>query len=71
MDAAIKRKLDHAYALASALQIVVAFTERQDFLGGPMEFDEAIAEIVRQGGYNVTVAQLEAEFNRIRVSVQS
>jgi hypothetical protein len=68
MDSKMKAKIAHNHALASALEIVVSFTERPVFLGGPIEIDAAMQEIVRQGGYNVTVAQLEAEYNRIRLS---
>jgi hypothetical protein len=69
MDTSLKFKIARNHALASALEIVVAFTERKEFLGGPLEIDEAIQEVVRQGGYgNITVADLEAEFNRLRLS---
>jgi hypothetical protein len=68
MDSQIKAKIAHNYAVATALELVVVFTERPDFLGGPLETDEAMAELVRQGGYGVTVAELEAEFNRVRRS---
>lgn len=65
MTATMKSKIEHNHALAAALTIVVAFTERADFLGGPLQIDEAMQEIVRQGGYGVTVAELESEYNRI------
>ncbi len=63
----LKSKINHAHALASALQIVVFFTERPGFLGGSLSIDEAITEIVRQGSYKVTAAELHAEIVRLQL----
>lgn len=65
MQPTMKAKIERNHELAAAMCIIIAFTERKDFLGGPLEIDEAIKEIVRQGSYHCTVAQLEAEWNRI------
>lgn len=66
MQPTMKIKLERNHELACAMLLIVAFTERPGFLGRPLEIDEAIQEIVRQDGYHVTVAQMEAEWNRIR-----
>ncbi len=68
MTQAMKQQIERNLELACALQILIAFTERPDYLGGALELDEAMQEIVRQGSYHVTVAQLEAEWNRVRLA---
>lgn len=65
MQPTMKTKIERNHEIACAVQLIIAFTERPGFLGGPLEIDEAIAEIVRQGSYHVTVAEMEAEWNRI------
>jgi hypothetical protein len=65
MQPTMKAKIERNHELAAAMCIIVAFTERPACVGGPLEIDEAIAEIVRQGSYHVTTAQMEAEWNRI------
>jgi hypothetical protein len=67
MTEKMKLMIARNHALATMLTVVVSFTERPDFLGGPLETDEAMQELVRQGGYgDITVSDLESEFNRIR-----
>ncbi len=65
MNAEIKSKIEHAHALTSAMQMIVAFGERPDFLGGPLSVGQAIVELVRQGSFGVTVDELVAEWARI------
>lgn len=68
MDNGMKAKIERNLELAAALGILKSFTERPDFLGGPLEIDEAVNEIVRQRAYNVTYQELWNEFNRVRAS---
>jgi hypothetical protein len=68
MTQAMKQNIERNHELACALQLIIAFTERPDYLGGAMELDEAMQEIARQGGYHVTVAEMEREWNRVRLT---
>jgi hypothetical protein len=65
MNEFLKTRIDHNHALASALQMLIAFAERPDYLGGPLGLHQAIEELVRQGGYGVTVEEMFAELRRI------
>lgn len=65
MDKAIKDKVEHAFALASAIRMILVFTEREDFLGGPLSVGDAIKELVRQGVYGVTFDEMIDEWERI------
>jgi hypothetical protein len=67
MDTAIRAKIDHAHALASAMTVIVSFCERPDFLGGPLSVGDAIKELARQGiaVYGVTFDQMVNEWERI------
>jgi len=65
MNQAIKDKISHAHALASAMTIIVSFGERAEFLGGPLSVGDAIKELARQGSYGVTFDEMIDEWERI------
>jgi amino acid permease len=66
MNEALKQKIAFSHAIASAMQMIVAFSERSEFLGGPLEVDEAIAELARQNAYGVSAGAMWTEYNRLR-----
>jgi len=70
MNKTMKDKIEHAHTLACAVQMLISFAERPDFLGGPVDVVGGINELVRQGGYlgpfgPVTRDEIVAEFERI------
>ena len=68
MNQVMRDKIERNHAMACALQAIVWFTDRPDFLGGPMTVEEAIEELTRQGGYGVTKEELAAAYARIQIA---